>query len=279
MIQTCPWSTEIHEYRSECYLNLGDPSKAALDISALAKLIPDNTKAYLKLCEIHYAMGEADQALNDVRECLRLDADHKKCSDHYKLLRKLTKAMDKMRKAHDEQRYDECVQAARAVINTDPKSQAFRLKGQSYVCSCQSKAKRVNEAVEACGEILNSNGNDVDALYNRAQAYIADEQLDKAQSDCQRAHEIENSQRTHECIDKINKLIKQSKKRDYYKILGVKRSADKATIMKAYRKLAQQYHPDMHPEGPEKEKAQKIFIDIAAAKEVLTDPGKKNLSI
>ncbi len=219
-------------------------------------------------------MGEADQALNDVRECLRLDADHKKCSDHYKSLRKLTKFMDKMRKANEEQRWDECISAANSVIAHDRNMHAYKLKGQSFVCSCQSKAKNVKEAVDACSEILVANPNDAEALYNRAQAYIVDEQLDKAQSDCQKAHEIENSQRTHECIDKINKLIKQSNKKDYYKILGVKRSDDKAKIMKAYRKLAHQWHPDKFPDGPDKEKAQKTFIDIAAAKEVLTDPGK-----
>ncbi|RNA03208.1 dnaJ -like protein, partial [Brachionus plicatilis] len=65
-----------------------------------------------------------------------------------------------------------------------------------------------------------------------------------------------------------------SKKRDYYKILGVKRSADKATIMKAYRKMALKWHPDKY-DGPEKVKAQKMFIDIAAAKEVLSDPEKR----
>ena len=42
--------------------------------------------------------------------------------------------------------------------------------------------------------------------------------------------------------------------------------------MKAYRKLAAQWHPDQY-NGSDKQKAEKMFIDIAAAKEVLTDPG------
>ena len=39
------------------------------------------------------------------------------------------------------------------------------------------------------------------------------------------------------------------------------------------RKAAQKWHPDNFPEGDEKKKAEKKFIDVAAAKEVLTDPG------
>lgn len=249
-------------------------NKAIFDINALAKLIPDNTNAYYRLSELHYSIGEADLALNDVRECLKLDADHKKCSNMYKKLRKLTKILDRMKKAHDGNKFGECVSEANLVISQDPSSHAFRLKAQSFICSCNSKAKEGKKAIESCSEVLKSNSNDADALYNRANAYIVEEELDKAQADGQKLNEIENSQRSAELLDKINKLIKQSKKRDYYKILGVKRSADKSTIMKAYRKLAHKWHPDKY-DGDEKDKAQKMFIDIAAAKEVLSDPEKR----
>lgn len=50
------------------------------------------------------------------------------------------------------------------------------------------------------------------------------------------------------------------------------RNAQKREILKAYRKLAMEWHPDKH-EGANKEAAEKKFMDIADAKEVLTDPG------
>lgn len=53
------------------------------------------------------------------------------------------------------------------------------------------------------------------------------------------------------------------------------RTATKKEILRSYRKLAVQWHPD-HYEGDDKKKAEKMFIDIAAAKEVLSDPGKKS---
>ena len=52
------------------------------------------------------------------------------------------------------------------------------------------------------------------------------------------------------------------------------RNAKKSEITKAYRKLAAKWHPDKFQEGEERQAAEKKFIDIAAAKEVLTDPGK-----
>lgn len=55
--------------------------------------------------------------------------------------------------------------------------------------------------------------------------------------------------------------------------LKSRRNAKKQEIIKAYRKLALQWHPDNFQNEEEKKKAEKKFIDIAAAKEVLSDPG------
>ena len=52
------------------------------------------------------------------------------------------------------------------------------------------------------------------------------------------------------------------------------RNANKQQINKAYRKLARELHPDKFTDETEKAEAEKKFIDLAAAKEVLTDDGK-----
>ncbi len=59
---------------------------------------------------------------------------------------------------------------------------------------------------------------------------------------------------------------------DYYKTLGVERGADAATIKKAYRKLAQKYHPDRNPDD---KKAEEKFKQLTEAYAVLSDPEKR----
>jgi curved DNA-binding protein len=59
--------------------------------------------------------------------------------------------------------------------------------------------------------------------------------------------------------------------KDYYKLLGVEKKASEADIKKAYRKLAQQYHPDKNPQ----KSAQDKFKDINEAYEVLGDREKR----
>ena len=94
-------------------------------------------------------------------------------------------------------------------------------------------------------------------------------------NDFRKALELdENFQRAKEGLERAQKRQKQAQKRDYYKILGVKRNARKKEINKVYRKLAQKWHPDNFQDEDEKKRAEKKFMDIAAAKEVLTDEGE-----
>ncbi|MDE3208472.1 MAG: DnaJ domain-containing protein [Pseudomonadota bacterium] len=58
---------------------------------------------------------------------------------------------------------------------------------------------------------------------------------------------------------------------DYYKILGVSRSASDEEIRKAYKKLARKYHPDVSKENNAEEK----FKELGEAYDVLRDPEKR----
>ena len=58
---------------------------------------------------------------------------------------------------------------------------------------------------------------------------------------------------------------------DYYEILGVVRSASQKEIQRAYRKLAQKFHPDVSKKIDEAEK----FHQIQEAYEALSDPLKR----
>lgn len=61
--------------------------------------------------------------------------------------------------------------------------------------------------------------------------------------------------------------------KDFYKILGVAESASEAEIKKAYRKLAQQYHPDRHIKDPKP--AEEKFKAISEAYYVLGDAKRR----
>jgi molecular chaperone DnaJ len=63
-------------------------------------------------------------------------------------------------------------------------------------------------------------------------------------------------------------------KKDYYGILGVKKTATPDEVRKAFRKLARKHHPDVNPGD---KKAEEKFKDLSEANEVLSDPKKRKI--
>jgi molecular chaperone DnaJ len=62
--------------------------------------------------------------------------------------------------------------------------------------------------------------------------------------------------------------------KDYYALLGVKKTASPEDIRKAFRKLARKYHPDVNPGD---KKAEEKFKEISEANDILSDEKKRKV--
>lgn len=231
-----------------------------------------------KLSKLLYEIGHAADALKEIRECLKLDPEHKLCFPFYKKIKKIDKFIADAENSKETNNFEDCLSSAEKILKNEKEVPMIIFSANQFLCNCNVKLDKFTDAITACNAALKLE-KDPHTLCDLAEALIGEDMFDDAVRSYQEALEKdENLQRAKEGIERAKRLQKQAEKRDYYKILGVTRSATKQQVIKAYRKMAQKWHPDNFATNESERKiAEKKFIDIAAAKEVLTDPEKRQI--
>jgi len=278
LIHELPYNSKLRELRAQCFEYLGSKQSAIADLTVSTKMNNDDTSGFLKLSRLHYEIGEVEESLKKIRECLKLNPDHKECMEHYRKAKPLFAHLKAMNDHSQAEEYNECIERADKALKIESTVQSVVQQLMAKKCHCANKGLDASEAIKLCTEALKYDQNDVNVLCDRAEAYLNDDDFDSAEADFHKAANIDpNSQRAQDGVKKAQNVAKQRSKKDYYKILDVKRTASKREIQRQYRKLAAKWHPDNFTDEKEKAKAEKHFVDIARAKEVLTDDEKRKM--
>lgn len=77
LLQELPYNSKLRELRAECFEHLGSKQNAIADLTVSTKMNNDDTSGFLKLSKLHYEIGEVEESLKKIRECLKLNPDHK----------------------------------------------------------------------------------------------------------------------------------------------------------------------------------------------------------
>ncbi|GAA5992689.1 hypothetical protein JCM10908_006880 [Rhodotorula pacifica] len=138
---------------------------------------------------------------------------------------------------------------------------------QSTLCKAYVQLDS-RKASAACAAALELDPEDTWGLVGKADELMKKEEWEEAVRVLSAAFEAtgRSDRAIHDRLAKAQKLLKQSKSKDYYKILGVARDADAKTIKRAYRKGTLKAHPDK--EGGSEEK----MAQLNEAYEVLSNP-------
>jgi DnaJ family protein C protein 3 len=139
LLHELPWDCKLREMRSNAYERLGDIVNAISDLRATTKMRSDNTDGYLRLSKLHFDLGEADESLNTIRECLKLDPDHKPCFSHYKKVKKLAANVKAMNEFAAENQFKECAEKARAALKQETENMNMIHVIKSKLCHCLTK--------------------------------------------------------------------------------------------------------------------------------------------
>jgi DnaJ family protein C protein 3 len=133
-----------------------------------------------------------------------------------------------------------------------------------------------DKAQPSCDEVLRINPQSIIAILAKATRLIKEDLFEEAIRLLEKAKdEVDGASSDHRVREKLQEahnLLRRSKNKDYYKVLGVDREADDRELKKAYRKLTKQYHPDKYRGELSTEEVHKKMSSINEAYEVLSDP-------
>lgn len=235
--------------------------------------------AYLLLHSLHAQIGELDDALKHLKECLRSDPEHKECKKKHRelkdLLRRFKNADDSAKKGRWKDVKEILVDEKGLLqVATSTKSNQLRSRIYELACKAYHYTKDHPTAVKHCSSVLEIDNKNIEVLLMRADSHMASEDYDAALRDFSSAHELDpQNGRVHEGYQKAQRLKKMASRKDYYKILGIPRDADKRVIKRAYRALAHEWHPDKYRGDLPADKVAAKMSEINQAYEVLSNEG------
>ncbi|KAJ3477994.1 hypothetical protein NLI96_g10079 [Meripilus lineatus] len=276
------YSTELRQLRIDCALASTDIESAVGDLTRLTHLITPSTDLFMKIFRLSYFFlpysNTASPALATLKQCLHYDPDSKQCLPAHRLVKSFDKTFKSLELALSEENWTHVIQI---LVGGSPETgfvfkfdDALSIHTSTKVlpmpaglpplsprktspkrelilrslCKAYTNTKDFRKAESWCDDLLRMDGleNDVDGLIGKGETLLKKEEWEDAVRIFEKAFEASgrSSRDAHQRLQKAQKLLKQSRQKDYYKVLGVSRDADSKTIKRAFRKAAMSAHPD-----------------------------------
>ncbi|KAG0198215.1 hypothetical protein BGX28_008328 [Mortierella sp. GBA30] len=305
-IQLAPVYGPFRRQRANCHLALGDVEEAVQDLSNLAQhnagagVGADSSELLHRLSIMtYYSLYRPDQALAQVKQCITFDPENKLCKALFKTLKGTEKEIAKLDSDLQKGRWAGVInkvlgeggsgkrgQSMVKIIELETRNmekendavgkmpKRLLLKVFSAACKAYTETTDTSNAIKWCTSAISLDGSNVDGLIGRGTAHMLNEDFEDAIRDFTKAQELAGGQdrKIHEKLSRAQRLLKQSRKKDYYKILGVSRTANEREIKRAYRKQAKEWHPDTYRGDVTPEQAERKMAAINEAYEVLSNP-------
>ncbi|CAL0310458.1 unnamed protein product [Lupinus luteus] len=234
----------------------------------------NNLEALLLRGRAFYYSADHDVATRHFQKGLRLDPEHGELKKAYFGLKNLLKKSKSAEDNAGKGKLRVAVEEFKSALAVDPDHLAHNVNLHLGLCKVLVRLGRGKDALSSCSEALKINEGLMEALVQRGEAKLLTEDWEGAVEDLKSAaQKSPQDMNIREALMRAEKALKMSKRKDYYKILGISKTASAAEIKRAYKKLALQWHPDKNVDN--REEAEAKFREIAGAYEVLSDEDKR----
>ncbi|XP_015687705.1 dnaJ homolog subfamily C member 7 isoform X1 [Protobothrops mucrosquamatus] len=267
--------------KAECLALLGRYSEAQSVISDILRIDATNADAlYVRGLCLYYE-DCIEKAVQFFVQALKMAPDHDKACLACRNAKALKAKKDDGNKAFKEGNYKLAFTLYTEALAIDPNNRKTNAKLYCNRGTVNSKVSaqlgKLCEAIGDCTNAIKLDDTYIKAYLRRAQCYMDTEQHEDAVRDYEKVYQTEKTKEHKQLLKNAQMELKKSKRKDYYKILGVDKNASEDEIKKAYRKRALMHHPDRHSGASAEiqKEEEKKFKEVGEAFTILSDPKKK----
>ncbi|XP_037957972.1 dnaJ homolog subfamily C member 7 isoform X2 [Teleopsis dalmanni] len=273
-----PGCSKYRLLKAECLAFLGRCEEAVDIAVTMMKIDSSSADAiYVRGLCLYYT-DALEKGILHFERALQLDPDHAKAKEMRSKCKTLKDMKENGNVLFKSGRFREAQAVYTEALKIDELNKEINSKLYYNRALVNSKIGSLRDAIADCTRVLEINGHYLKALLLRARCYNDLEKYEECVADYESALNMQKTSEIKKLLRDAKTALKRSKRKDYYKILGITRSSTDDEIKKAYRKKAMVHHPDRHANSsPEERKAEEIkFKEVGEAYAILSDQYKKS---
>lgn len=263
--------------KAECLALIGQIEEAG-DIAVTAMKIDSSSSdaVYVRGLCLYYN-NNLEKGLVHFERVLVLDPDHKKAKEMRIKAKQLKEKKEKGNELFKTNKFRDAHTLYTEALGVDDLNKDVNSKLYYNRALVSTKMGNIRDAISDCTSALKLDSKYMKPLLRRAKCYYDMENFEECVKDYEAAIQHEKTMEIKNLLRDAKLALKKSKRKDYYKILGVIKGATDDDIKKAYRKRALIHHPDRHANATDEEKKEqeKRFKEVGEAYKILSDPNKK----
>lgn len=259
--------------RGEAYLKMGRENSLGEAQNIAMNLLRNNNQdpeALVLRGRVLYGQGENDKAIQFFRMAVSCDPDFRDAIKWLRIVQKLDRMKEEGNVEFKAGRLQPAIQKYSDALEIDPYNKSMNAKLLQNRAQCKIKLKQYDEAITDLDRAISLDPSYLKARKTKANAVGLSGRWEDAVKEWKAVQELDPEDRNiAKEIRKAELEVKKAQRKDYYKIMGLEKTATPDEIKKAYRRMAVKLHPDKNPGDAH---AEEKFKDLQEAYETLSDP-------
>jgi DnaJ homolog subfamily C member 7 len=190
-----------------------------------------------------YYLDNTEKAFQHFQRVLQYSPDHEKAKNFYRKAKQLISKKEEGNQAFKSGKWQEAYDIYSQALAIDPNNKSINATLYYNRATTASKLNDLKKSIEDCTSAIELDDKYLKAYFRRAKCYTDSEDYEKAVIDYEKILKLDKTRENAALLKEAKLELKKSKRKDYYKILGVGKNVAEDEIKKAYRKQALKFHP------------------------------------